>query len=57
VDGVVVINPGPVSKKASAGTFAKVYIAPKNQTGGMDVDEGGMKADLWERCRVDLHRI
>ena len=58
VDGVVVINPGPVSKKASAGTFARVYIAPKNLSGtGMDVDDGGMKADVWERCRVDLHRI
>jgi len=54
VDGVVVVNPGSVSKKASAGTFARVYIAPKEQS-GMDVD--GMKADVWERCRVDLHRI
>lgn len=57
VDGVVVINPGLVSKKASAGTFAKVYIAPKGQSSGMDMDEGGMKADVWERCRVDLHKI
>jgi hypothetical protein len=44
-----------VSKKASAGTFAKVYIAPKDQNEAMDVD--GMKAEIWERCRVDLHRI
>jgi hypothetical protein len=51
----VVVNPGPVSKKASAGTFARVYVAPKEVGGGMDVD--GMKADVWERCRVDLHKI
>jgi hypothetical protein len=52
----VIVNPGPVSKKASAGTFAKVYVAPKEGgEEGMDVD--GMKADVWERCRVDLHRI
>jgi hypothetical protein len=50
-----VINPGSVSKKASAGTFARVYIAPKDQSGEMDVD--GMKAEIWERCRVDIHRI
>jgi hypothetical protein len=49
-----VINPGSVSKKASAGTFARVYIAPK-ESNEMDID--GMKADVWERCRVDLHRI
>lgn len=56
VDGVVILNPGPVSKKASAGTFARVYVAPKEGVnGGMEVD--GMKADVWERCRVDLHRI
>jgi hypothetical protein len=44
-----------VSKKASAGSFARVYIAPKDHTEQMDID--GMKADVWERCRVDLHRI
>jgi len=52
---VVVINPGSVSKKASAGTFARVYIEPKEHSGEMDVD--AMKADIWERCRVDMHRI
>ena len=55
VDGVVVVNPGSVSKKASAGTFARIYIAPKDLSGAMDVD--GMRGDVWERCRVDLHRI
>ena len=55
MDGVVIINPGSVSKRASAGTFARLYIAPKSQSSEMDVD--GMKADIWERCRVDLHRI
>ena len=50
------INPGSVSKRASAGTFARVYIAPKDQSKEqMDID--GMKAEIWERCRVDLHRI
>ena len=49
------INPGPVSKKAGAGTFAKVYIAPKNRRDEMDVD--AVKAEIWERCRVDLQRI
>jgi hypothetical protein len=50
----VVVNPGSVSKKASAGTFARVLVKRKD-AGQMDV-EGG-KADVWERCRVDLHRI
>lgn len=48
------INPGTVCKKASAGTFAKLYIAPKEPS-NMEID--GLKADVWERCRVDLHRI
>lgn len=52
---MVVVNPGVASKKASAGTFAKVYIAPIIQNEEMDID--GMKAEIWERCRVDLHRI
>lgn len=56
VDGVVVVNPGVVSKKASAGTFARVYIAPKG-TGEGEMEVDVMKADVWERCRVDLHRI
>jgi DNA polymerase alpha subunit B len=55
VDGVVVVNPGTVSKKASAGTFARLYISPKDLSNAMDMD--AMKADVWERCRVDLHRI
>jgi hypothetical protein len=53
---VVVVNPGTVSKKASAGTFARLYVSPRDAAGLMQVD-GGMKADVWERCRVDLHRI
>ena len=44
-----------MSKKASAGTFARVYVAAKDVEDGMEVD--GMKADVWERCRVELHRI
>lgn len=51
----MVVNPGGVSKKASAGTFARVYIAPKDQSGSMDLDS--LKADVWERCRVDIYRI
>jgi hypothetical protein len=50
----VVINPGTISKKASAGTFVRVYVRPK-EGGGMDVDDG-LKSDVWERCRVDVHR-
>jgi predicted phosphodiesterase len=37
VDGVVVINPGSVSKKASAGTFARMYVVPK-EGGKMEIE-------------------
>jgi DNA polymerase alpha subunit B len=65
VESVVVINPGTVSKKRGAGTFARMTVARRDVTG----DERGLEAEagqdgaklvphlIFERARVDVVRI
>jgi len=56
VESVLVINPGYLSKRRAAGTFAKLTILPRSVT-----DEERSKSvvahKLFERARVDIVRI
>lgn len=60
VDGVVVVNPGSLSRKKAPGTFARMIIraAKVDEGGDGDGDADGMvSAKVWDRCRVDIVRI
>lgn len=61
VDGVVVVNPGSLSKRAGAGAFLNMAILPPVPSG----DGGGGGGDgeqvvghkVYERARVEVVRI
>ncbi|KAK2629352.1 hypothetical protein QTJ16_000172 [Diplocarpon rosae] len=56
VEGVVVINPGYLSKRRGAGTYAKMTIMPPSL---QDEDRGSsvLAHKVYERARVDILRI
>ncbi|PBP18211.1 DNA polymerase alpha/epsilon subunit B [Diplocarpon rosae] len=56
VEGVVVINPGYLSKRRGAGTYAKMTIMPPSL---QDEDRGSsvLAHKVYERARVDVLRI
>ncbi|KAL8960078.1 MAG: hypothetical protein Q9193_003165 [Seirophora villosa] len=57
VENVLVVNPGPLSKRKGAGTYAQLTIYPRK----LSVDERSKGAlvghKLFERARVDVVRI
>ncbi|CCG81096.1 DNA polymerase alpha subunit B [Taphrina deformans PYCC 5710] len=64
VNGVIVINPGGLSRKAGAGSYAQLYIQPRNgseQSTNDDVkmeDDAGVRLnEVWKRSRIDIVRI
>jgi len=61
VNGVVVINPGPLSKRKGAGTYAQMSIYPRKVTDQEREMEASERAtvghDLFHRARVDLSKI
>ncbi|KAI6708269.1 hypothetical protein JHW43_009198 [Diplocarpon mali] len=56
VEGVVVINPGYLSKRRGAGTYSKMTIMPPSL---QDEDRGSsvLAHKVYERARVDILRI
>ncbi|KAL8779464.1 MAG: hypothetical protein Q9213_006918 [Squamulea squamosa] len=57
VENVLVVNPGPLSKRKGAGTFAQMTIYPRKLT-EQERSEGKLVAHkLFERARVDVVRI
>lgn len=56
VDSVLVINPGTLSKRRAAGTYAQMAIHPRVIT---EEERGQKQLDhkLYERARVDINRI
>lgn len=56
VDSVVCINPGTLSKKRGAGTFAQMTIEPR-QIASEERDQGDLAHKVYERARVDVVRI
>ncbi|EEH09961.1 DNA polymerase alpha/primase associated subunit [Histoplasma capsulatum G186AR] len=56
VEGVLVINPGTLSKRKAAGSFAQMTLHPRTLTEEeMNVKQVGHK--VYERARVDVIRI
>ncbi|KAH7342607.1 DNA polymerase-like protein alpha/primase associated subunit [Rhexocercosporidium sp. MPI-PUGE-AT-0058] len=56
VEGVVVVNPGYLSKRKAAGTYTKLTIMPASLT---DEDRGSsvLAHKVFQRARVDIIRI
>jgi DNA polymerase alpha subunit B len=55
VESVLVINPGYLSKRKAAGTYAKMILYPPSQE---DASVGGMVAHrIFERARVEITKI
>ncbi|KAK3997524.1 DNA polymerase [Cladorrhinum sp. PSN332] len=57
IESVLVINPGYLSKRKGAGTYAKMTLYPPNLS-QPDAASGGMLAHkIFERARVEITRI
>ncbi|KAI4256702.1 MAG: hypothetical protein L6R42_006063 [Xanthoria sp. 1 TBL-2021] len=57
VENVLIVNPGPLSKRKGPGTFAQITIYPRKLT-EQERREGKPVANkLFERARVDVIRI
>ncbi|KAF2705926.1 DNA polymeras-like protein alpha/primase associated subunit [Pleomassaria siparia CBS 279.74] len=57
VESVLVINPGTLSKRRAAGTYARMVIQPRTVTDDEREKNVGVAHKLWERARVDIVRI
>lgn len=61
MNGVVVVNPGPLSKRKGAGTYAQMAIYPRKLTDDnlqAEASDGVHIAhELYNRARVDILRI
>lgn len=56
VESVLVINPGTISRRRAAGTYAQMAVHPREIT----EEERGQKQlghKIYERARVDITRI
>ncbi|KAL8692639.1 MAG: hypothetical protein Q9218_002372 [Villophora microphyllina] len=56
VEDVVVVNPGPLSKRKGAGTYAQLTVYPRKLT-DQDRSRDVVGNNLFERARVDVIRI
>ena len=57
VEGVTVINPGPLSKRQAPGTYARMVVLPKTVT-DEDREAGTLLAhELSDRARVDIIKM
>ncbi|KAL8730371.1 MAG: hypothetical protein Q9166_004136 [cf. Caloplaca sp. 2 TL-2023] len=57
VENVLVVNPGPLSKRKGAGTFAQMTIYPRKLTDQERSPGALVGHKLFERARVDVVRI
>jgi DNA polymerase alpha subunit B len=57
VESVLVINPGFLSKRRGAGTYAKLTIHPATLTEEERTADKMVGHKLFERARVDIIRI
>jgi DNA polymerase alpha subunit B len=52
-----VINPGTLSKRRAAGTYARLVVRPANVSAEERERGAAMAHKLWERARVDIVKI
>ena len=57
VEGLVVVNPGPLSKRKGPGTYAQLAIHPRRISS--DEREAGevLRHNLFDRTRIDVVKI
>ncbi|RPA95183.1 DNA polymerase alpha, subunit B [Choiromyces venosus 120613-1] len=55
VDSVLVLNPGFLSKRMGAGSYAEVHVLPPKVEGAGEEEE--VEHRVWERARVEVLRI
>lgn len=56
VESVLVINPGPLSKRRAAGTYAQLAVHPRS-INEEEREQKQLSHKLYERTRVDINRI
>ncbi|CUS09023.1 unnamed protein product, partial [Tuber aestivum] len=57
VDGVLVVNPGFLSKRMGPGSYAEMHVLPPQVKGGEEEVGGELGHRVWERARVEILRI
>ncbi|KAJ4356683.1 DNA-directed DNA polymerase alpha subunit pol12 [Didymosphaeria variabile] len=57
VESVLVINPGTLSKRRAAGTYARLVVRPADVSDKERESGAAMAHKLWERARVDIVKI
>lgn len=57
VESVLVINPGTLSKRRAAGTYARLVVQPAAVSDEERETGSAVANKLWERARVDIVRI
>lgn len=57
VKGVLVVNPGTLSKRNGAGTYVQMAIHPRNVTDEEREEGKAVGHDVFDRARVDIVRI
>jgi len=57
VESVLVVNPGYLSKRRAAGTYAKLTIRPYSMTEEERSSKTMIGHKLFDRARVDILRI
>jgi DNA polymerase alpha subunit B len=57
VDSVLCINPGTLSKRRGAGTYASVNLAPRAVASDEEREADVLSHKVFERARVDVTRI
>lgn len=56
VESVLAINPGYLSKRRGAGTYARMTLYPTSLT-SIESSEGMMGHKIFDRARVEITRI
>ena len=54
---MLVINPGTLSKRRAAGTYARLIVQPAAVTDDEREKNAPVAHKLWERARVDIVKI
>ena len=54
---MIVINPGPLSKRKGPGTYAQLAIYPRKVTDEERASGEVVRHDMFDRTRVDVVRI
>lgn len=56
VDSILTINPGPISRRRAAGTYAQMAIHPR-VVSEEEQEQKNVSHNLYERTRVDIAKI